>query len=255
MVSTSELTVWIGQLAWPVFRIGAALWLMPLFGRSSLPRHIRLVLCLALAVLTVPLLPPLPTVEPLSAEAMLIAAQQILIGLAMGFIVQLWLAVFSFSGQVISMQMGLAMAVMNDPASGGSNPIIGKWLQTMALLIFLAINGHLIVIQVLVESFQTMPIAATPGDIDFLQLVTRGGWLFSSGLLLTLPAVISMLMVNMAFGVMNRAASQLNLFALGFPMTLLLGLVTLLFTMDSMSGLFIDLSDQMLLFLRQWTGG
>ncbi len=255
MVSTAELTAWVGQLVWPACRIGAALWLMPLFGRNNLTRHIRLVLCIALAILTAPLLPPLPTVEPMSFSAIFITLQQILIGLAMGFVILLWQAVFSFTGQVISMQMGLAMAVMNDPANGPGTPLIGKWLQTMALLIFLAIDGHLIVVQVLVESFRTLPIGTTPDESHFMQLVMRGGWLFSSGLLVALPAVISMLMVNMAFGVMNRAASQLNLFTLGFPMTLLLGLVTLLFTMDSMSGLFVDLSDQSLLFLRQWSGG
>ncbi|WP_067516314.1 flagellar biosynthetic protein FliR [Endozoicomonas ascidiicola] len=253
MVTTAELTAWIGQIIWPACRIAAALWLMPIFGRNNLTRHVRLVLCISLSVLVAPLLPPLPVVEPMSIQAILLIAQQALIGLAMGFIILLWQAVFAFTGQVLSMQMGLAMAVMNDPTNGPGTPIIGKWLQTMALLVFLVMDGHMVIVQVLVESFRTLPIGVTPDNTQFMQLVMRGGWLFSSGLLVALPAVISMLLVNMAFGVMNRAAAQLNIFALGFPMTLLLGLFTMLFTLDSMSSVFVDLSDQSLLYLRQWT--
>ena len=255
MVSTAELTAWVGQWFWPLCRLGAALWVMPLFGRNRLTRHVRLVLCLSLAALISSQLPPLTLVEPFSIQGILIILQQVLIGLAMGFIILLWQTVFAFSGQIISTQMGMAMAVMNDPTNGPGVPVVGSWLQAMGMLCFLIMDGHIVIIQVLVESFQVLPIGQSLGSLQLMQLIKRGSWLFSSSLIIALPAVVSMLLVNMAFGVMNRAAAQFNIYSLGFPMTMLLGLITILFTLDSMAVVFVDLSDESLLFMRQWVGG
>ncbi|WP_461537469.1 flagellar biosynthetic protein FliR [Spongorhabdus nitratireducens] len=256
MFTSAEITAWVGQLIWPACRIGAALWLMPLFGNGSLPRHIRLVLTVSLAWLATDIVDTSPAVEPFSAAGLLVCFNQALIGLAFGFILQLWLAVFAFAGQFMSMQMGLAMAVMNDPSSGASTPILGKWLQTFAILIFLSLNGHLIAVDILLESFRTIPLqGGALINVQLKDMAMQGAWLFSAGLIMALPVVISMLLVNLAFGVMNRASPQFNIIALGFPMTLMFGMITLLLTFSSLPDLIINFTDHALLMMQDLSYG
>ena len=256
MLTSATITGAIGELLWPVSRIGAALWLMPLFGNGNLPRHIRLALVVALAWLATDIIADSPAVEPFSAPGLIITINQILIGFAFGFILQLWLAIFSFAGQFMSMQMGLAMAVMNDPSSGASTPIMGKWLQTFALLVFLSLNGHLIAIEILLESFRTLPLNdGTLAVFQLKELALQGAWLFSAGFIMALPVVISMLLVNLAFGVMNRASPQFNIIALGFPMTLLFGMVTLYLTFSALPDLIINFTDHALMLMQSLSYG
>ena len=240
MLTSAELTAWIGQLLWPMFRITSALWLMPIFGGSGTPRHTRLALAGALAFMVAPQLSELPVVDPLSPAGIMVTIEQIVIGLSFAMIMRLLFTVFTLAGQMMSMQMGMSMAVMNDPSSG-STPLLGKWLQTLTFLLFLAMEGHLVVIRVLLESFHSLPVGSGLFANDFLDIAFMGSWMFSGALLIAMPAIFSMLLVNLCFGVMSRAASQLNIFALGFPMTMLFGMITLFLVLINLPAVFSDM--------------
>ncbi len=224
-----------------------------MFGGKGTPRHARLALVIALAVMISSRLPaPLPVVDPLSPIAILITLEQILIGLAFGLIMRLLFTVFTLAGQIMSMQMGLSMAIMNDPGSGASVPLLGQWLQTFTFLLFLAMDGHLVIFRILLDSFYTIPIGTGIQTDIFLDLAKTGSWLFSAALLVAMPAVFSMLLVNISFGVMSRAAPQLNIFALGFPMTMLFGMLTLFLVMISLPSVFVDMTEYALGMLRNF---
>ena len=254
MLNSAEITAWLGQYLWPLFRCAAAFWFMPMFGGSGIPKHARLALVTSLAFLIAPTIPAINPVDPLSPQAILITLEQIAIGLAFSLILQLLFNVFTLAGQITSMQMGLSMAVMNDPANGTSLAVLGKWLQIMAFLLFLSMDGHLVIIRVLADSFITMPIGGHPDPRDFTDLALLGGWMFSGALLIALPAIFSMLLVNLCFGVMSRAAPQLNIFALGFPMTMLFGMFTLYLIMMNLPSVFTELTESALWLLRNYVG-
>jgi len=136
------------------------------------------------------------------------------------------LQIFVLAGQTISMQMGLGFASMVDPANGVSVAVLSQWYQVLVTLVFLSINGHLIVLEVLAESFQLMPVGEKAfSQSVFMSIAEFGAWLFEASLMLALPAIAALLLVNLTFGVMTRAAPQLNVFALGFPISMLAGLV------------------------------
>ena len=251
MLSSAELTSWIGQLLWPMFRIISALWLLPIFGGKGVPRHSRLALAGALAFLIAPQLHNLPQVDPLSPAGIMITVEQIVIGLSFAFIIKLLFTVFTLAGQMMSMQMGLSMAVMNDPSSG-STPLLGTWLQTLTFLLFLAMDGHLVLFTVLLESFHTLPIGGGLYANDFLDITLMGSWLFSGAFLMAIPSIFSMLLVNLCFGVMSRAASQLNIFALGFPMTMMFGMITLFLVLINIPSVFTDMTEMALAALRSY---
>lgn len=256
-VTTAELTAWLGQYLWPLFRISALLMFMPLIGAASVPMRIRLVLSLALAYLVAPIIPAIPVVEALSPEGLSITLHELAIGITGALLLHIFMAIFTSAGQMLSMQMGLGMAVMMDPVNGVSIPILGQFYQLMSFLMFLGLNGHLVVIELLIGSFEFLPISGSLNFLDTLNELTRlVAWMFSSALLIALPAITAMLIVNFTFGVMNRTAPQLNLFSLGFPMAMVCGLISLLFSVSSTSTLFVDLTEQCMSLLRTiWTIG
>ena len=176
----------------------------------------------------VTLRPEMPAVEPLSLTGLLISAQQVLIGLAMGFILQLVFSVLAMVGESIAMSMGLGFASMIDPQNGIQIPVLSSYYVTLATLVFLALDGHLVLIGLLVDSFHTLPIGLESLAREGLwQLVGWASRMFAGAVLIALPALASLLLVNLAFGIITRAAPQLNIFAVGFPMTILLGFVLL----------------------------
>ncbi|PSW03514.1 flagellar biosynthetic protein FliR [Photobacterium lipolyticum] len=245
-VSAAQLTAWLGQIWWPFFRLGAAMLMMPVFGGSTIPVQVRVGLAFCISLLAAPLMPPMPSVDPLSLDALILGAQQMIIGGIMGLMLELLFAVFTTMGQILSMQMGLGMAMSNDPINGVSIPTLGKYYQLYILLLFLALDGHLVALDVVVQSFKVWPVGEMPSQDALYSVVMRLGWLIAAAFLLALPAVCAMLLVNGAFGMMNRAAPQLNVFALGFPMTMLLGLMCLLITTSSIPENFTRLCSETL---------
>ncbi|MNE47123.1 Flagellar biosynthetic protein FliR [compost metagenome] len=197
---------------------------MPIFGTRMLPARVRLYVAVAITVVIVPALPALPEFDPLSLRGLLLCAEQVILGALFGLSLQLLFQAFVIAGQVVAIQMGMAFASMVDPANGVNVAVIGQFLTMLVTLLFLAINGHLVVFEVLTESFTTLPVGSGLLVNHFWDLAGRLSWVLGAALLLVLPAITALLVVNIAFGVMTRAAPQLNIFSIGFPLILVLGL-------------------------------
>ena len=211
----------------PFLRIGGMIMVAPVFGARMVSMRVRVALCAALAYITVPLLPPTPGLESLGLAVMLIAAQEVLVGVAIGFTVQMIFDALVIGGQTMAMSMGLGFAMMVDPQRGVSVPVLSQFLVIMGILVFLALDGHLAMLRLLVESFSLLPIGEGFSAEALMRVVQWGSQMFVGALRVALPGVIALLVVNTAFGVMSRAAPTLNLFAVGFPVALLLGFVVL----------------------------
>lgn len=222
--TTAEINAWIVAYFFPLARILALLVTAPPFGNTALSARVRLVLGLAIAIAITPVLPKIPEIDPASGVGLWILAQQLLIGFAMGFVMRLVFSAVDMTGNLISMQMGLGFATFYDPMNSAQTPVISEIIGLLALLLFMSVNGHLMLLATLAHSFTAIPISATaPGRETWLHLANFGAVVFSSGLLLALPIVVALLITNVAMGVLSRAAPQVNLFAVGFGLTLTMG--------------------------------
>lgn len=218
---------------WPFVRIGAFLMVMPLVGSSFVPVRVRLLLAIVLTIVIAPTVQDTTTQDVLSAAGLVTMIQEIGIGVVMGFLVQLVFDAIALGGQVISMSMGLGFAVFLDRANGVSVPVLGQLFMMLGMLIFLALDGHLAMIQLLSVSFLAWPIAEKGLTVPILEeLLAWTANLFVFGLKIALPAITALLVVNLSFGVMSRAAPTLNLFAVGFPVAMLLGFAVIFLNMN-----------------------
>jgi flagellar biosynthetic protein FliR len=232
---SAEIAAWVGSFVWPLVRIAALVSVAPVFGSRLLPRRLRLILVVVLTWTVLPFIPPVPAVEPVSPASLLITAQQVLIGMSMGFMLRLVFGALEVGGQIIAMQMGLSFASSVDPQNGAQLPLLSHFYTLIGTLAFLALDGHLMLIQVLVESFRTLPVATLGLHTDALW--TLAGWasqMFGGAVLIALPAIASLMVVNLAFGVITRATPQFNIFAVGFPISLLLGLFIILYSLPTL---------------------
>lgn len=233
-ILASDITALFGSFLWPFLRIGAAVGVAPVFGARTVPVRVRLGIALVLTAVVVPLVPAAPHVDMLSASAVFLAMQQILIGLAMGFALLVAFAAFILGGQIVAMQMGLGFASLVDPQNGVQTPMVSQLYVLLATLIFLAFDGHLMLIQALVNSFHHMPLGMIGlGGNGIWRLVSLGSEVFAGAIMVALPAITTLLLVNLAFGVVTRAAPQLNIFAVGFPVIIVSGLFVIMVTLDN----------------------
>ncbi|MCY0966030.1 flagellar biosynthetic protein FliR [Parathalassolituus penaei] len=254
-VDALEVGHWISRYLFPFARIAGLLMVMPLLGTRLVPTRIRLILAIMMTLAVVPILPPFPVVDPLSVAAMVIVLQQILIGVALGFVVELLNQVFVLAGQLIAMQTGLGIATTVDPSQGASVVVISQWLLFLVSLVFLSLNGHLVLIGIMIDSFFRLPVGFEGlGPDAFASIVQWGSWMFAAALVISLPALTALLVVNLAFGVMTRAAPQLNIFSLGFPVTMIVGLFILWLTLSEMASGFQGLMEEVFTFTRKLTG-
>lgn len=227
-ITTAQLYAWIAAFVWPLARILAVVAAAPVIGNASVPTRVKIGFAAAITLIVSPTLGAFPDVPPASGTGLLILAQQIAVGAAMGLAMRFVFAAIEMAGELAGLQMGLGFASFFDPQTQNMTPAIGTFLGLVATLIFLALNGHLLVISTLVESFKVFPISADPPSAaGWRTLVDWGGMIFSSGLLMALPVVGALLIANLALAVLMRAAPQLNMFAVGFPITLAIGIVTL----------------------------
>ena len=227
-LTSAQLTAFLAAFVFPLARILALVSTAPVFGNRGVPRRIRLGLGLALTLVIVPLAGPIPEISPSSFEGLRVLIQQIVIGTAMGMAMRIVFAAVDLAGELIGLQMGLGFATFFDPLHGNNAPVIAQLMSLLTVLFFLALNGHLLMISTLAQSFVVVPIGAEIfGARDATSLVFLGGQMFAAGLTLALPVVAALLITNLALGVLTRAAPQLNIFAVGFPITLLLGFFTL----------------------------
>ncbi len=256
MEVTDELiTQWVGQILWPLFRVAGFLAIMPVLGAQSVSVRVRVALAISIAVLIAPML-DVPAVNVLSPEVLVITLWQLLLGLIIGFFFLMLLQIFVVAGQMISMQMGLGFASMMDPANGVSVSILSQWYQLLITLLFIAADGHLVALQILVYSFETFPVSSYGiSQLDWGALIHLGSWMFVSALQLAMPAVTALLFVNLIFGVMTRSAPQLNVFALGFPITMLLGLFVSWMTIGTMMPRFNEFMWQAFWIAEDWVSG
>ena len=224
-LSADMISQWVGQHLWPLFRLASFMMVIPVIGTQLVPARVRLGLALLMTMLVVPMIPPVPQVDAFSADAVVITLQQILIGVGMGFALTALYQLFVIAGHMIAMQMGLGFASMVDPANGVNVPVLAQIYTITITLLYLAMNGHLVAFEVFIESFRTMPIGLDGlGQGGVWELAHRISWMFVSAFLLAIPAVTAVFIVNISFGVMTRAAPQMNIFALGFPIGLIFGL-------------------------------
>lgn len=234
-VSSDVLQAWINGLLWPLTRVLGVIAIAPVFSNRGLPNQVKIALGILLTLIIAPTLPPLPAIGILSAQGLLILAEQLVIGLAIGFCVRIVFAAVDMAGQVAGMTMGLGFASFYDPQSQGQTTSLNQFFVLLATLVFLAINGHLMLISAIAESFVSFPIAAAPAQhIDALAIARWGGKIFSAGLLLALPVTTALLITNMALGILTRTAPQLNLFGIGFPITLGMGFLMIAWTLPDM---------------------
>lgn len=227
-LTSAQLEAWIAAFIYPLSRILAFIATAPLWSSTAIPRRIRLVLGLVLTIALAPMLPAPPAVNPASGQGLAILAQQMLIGIGMGFAAKIVYSAIDVTGEYIGSQMGLGFATFYDPIHSSQTPVIAEYINLVAMLLFLSFNGHLIYVATLARSFSALPIGTHfLAEASWLNLVELGKILFASGLLLALPVIVAVMIGNLALAVLARAAPQLNIISIGFPITLLGGFVAM----------------------------
>lgn len=230
--TTTQLDTWIVAFVFPLARILAVLATAPVFNNVALSMQARLIIGLAISFALAPALPATPAIAPGSWVGLVVLAEQILIGIVIGFTLRLMLTAVDVAGELIGLQMGLGFASFYDPQTASQTPVMSEFLGLLATLIFLALNGHLLTLSVLAESFTLLPVATTPfAAKGFVALLSWAATLFSTGVLLALPLIAALLIANIALGVLARIAPQLNIFAVGFPVTIVAGFAVLALTL------------------------
>lgn len=219
----------ISTTLWVMLRIGAMLMAMPMIGTRAVPARVRVMLAVALSVALAPVLPAVPLFDGLSSTTVLTILREVAVGVSIGFLLRLIFEAGAMAGEMIAQSTGLAFAQMADPMRGGSSGVIGQWFYLMFGLLFFTSNGHLALISLLVDSYKALPIGTALPDPHALAALapTLAVQIFRGAMSLALPLVVAMLAINLAFGVLARAAPALNPMQLGLPVALLLGLVLL----------------------------
>ncbi|KTD65675.1 flagellar biosynthetic protein FliR [Legionella spiritensis] len=239
------------QIIWPLPRITALLLSIPLISSGMVSARIRMLLALSMAFLVSPLISTQLSLLHFSGQHIVIVLFESLLGLLMGFALQLVFQVFIIGGQIIAMQAGLGFATMVDPASKASVPLVSQLYLMMMSLMFFVLNGHLAVFEMLLGSFQKMPVGSVSLSLqDIGSLIMFSGWMFKEAVLVALPAILSLLIVSLSFGIMTRVAPQLNIFSIGFPITLLMGIVIVRVSLPGVSSQIADSLEQGLLFIK-----
>ena len=254
-LNAADVSTWVGRLWWPALRVSGFVLTAPAASETSVPSLVKIVLTLGLAFLLAPLVQVPAGLSIFSADGMLSAILELLIGVSIGLVVQLAFEALTFAGQSISMTMGLGFATLVDPQHGAQTPVLGQMFMIFGTLTYLSIDGHLMLINALAESFKHLPIGAAHIGHDFLlTLVLWGARVFDAGLLIALPIVIALVTVNLALGVVTRAAPQLNLFGIGFTITLLSGFFVLLAGLDGIMSSISSLLNSALMAAAELAG-
>lgn len=246
MTMTSTMLLhWIYGYFFPFFRIAAMLMVMPVFGSQLIPMQIRLVFALLLTMMVAPLLSVESVVAFLSWRTFIIIFQQLLIGIAAGLVFQFVFQVFIFAGQIIAMQSGLGFASMIDPASNVTVPLVSQFYLLIITMIFLSLNGHIVLLQVIVQSFDLFPISTKGFSGEQIRsFVQFGSVLFSGATVIALPATLVLLLINLIFSVITRASPQFNIFTVGFGLTLIASLIVIYLTIRAVQPQFEQFSEQ-----------
>jgi flagellar biosynthesis protein FliR len=234
--SEAQLLQWLTPLIWPFLRALALFTALPVLGTRTVPTRVRIALAAFIAIAAQPTLPESAPVPLDSPQALLLVVQQLVIGFSLGFAVRLVFAAVEFAGELIGLQMGLNFAGFFDPVSASAATASSRFFGTTVAWLFIVANGHLLVIAALVQSFSAFPVGPEP--FAFLREVQPQRWgaeIFSTGLWIALPLITMLLFVNLVLGAISRVAPQINIFAVGFPVTLGVGLLGLLLTLPALA--------------------
>lgn len=249
MITFSEvqLTAWLSALIWPFLRTLALFTSAPIFSSKAVPVRVKIALAFFVALAAQPSLDGQPMVSINDATAFGAVLQQVGVGMAIGFTIRVVLAAVELAGEVVGFQMGLSFASFFDPTIGGQSSAVARFFGQMALFMFVVMGGHLMVLMTVIQSFIAFPV-----DQNFLQALSQmkiydlGKDLFASGLWMALPMVGMLMFVNLALGVVSRVAPQMNIYAIGFPITLTVGLVGMAATLPMLDQPFLVLMGRVL---------
>ena len=243
----AQILEWISPLLWPFLRMLALFGSMPVLAQRSVPARVRVALAFLVALCAQASLPAMPVVPLDSAPAMMMLVQQVLIGVSMGFAARIVFAAIELAGELVGLQMGLNFSGFFDPSTGGQTTAMSRFFGTTISWLFIVVNGHLLIIAALVQSFQAFPVSAEP--FSFIRAVQPQVWgaeIFSLGLWIALPIVAMLLFTNIVLGIISRVAQQMNVFAIGFPITVSVGLLGALLTLPMMQAPFTMALEKML---------
>jgi flagellar biosynthetic protein FliR len=248
--SEAQLLAWLSPWFWPFLRALALFSALPVLGTRTVPLRVRIALAAFIALAAQPMIPVPEAIRTLpldTAPAFALVAQQVLIGLALGFAVRIVFAAVEYAGEVAGLQMGLNFAGFFDPVSASQGTATSRFVGTVVALLFIVMGGHLLVIAALVQSFTAFPLAPEPFAFVRATLPHQwGGEIFKLGLWIALPLIGMLLFVNLVLGMISRVAPQMNIFAIGFPLTLAVGLAGLFLTLPAMQAPFTMALDSML---------
>ena len=247
----TQVLEWITPILWPFLRVLALFSALPVFAQRSVPGRVRVALAFLIAFCAQATLPPMAVIPLDSAAAPLVVVQQLLIGLSLGFAVRIVFSAVEFAGEVIGLQMGLNFAGFFNPMTGGEATATSRFFGITVSWLFIVTGGHLMLIAAVVQSFQAFPVGPEP--FAFLRAVQPQVWgaeVFRLGLWIALPMIAMLLFVNLVLGIISRVAQQMNIFAIGFPITVSVGLIGMLLTLPMMQMPFTMALEQMLQHFR-----
>ena len=247
----AQLLAWVTPILWPFLRVLALFGALPLFAQRGVPMRVRIALSFLVAFCAQATLPPMPVIALDSAAAFMAVAQQVVIGLSLGFAVRIVFSAVEFAGEIVGLQMGLNFAGFFSPMTGGDATATSRFYGISVSWLFIVVNGHLLLIAAVVGSFEAFPVGPEP--FAFLARVQPQVWgteIFRLGLGIALPLVAMLLFVNLVLGVISRVAQQMNIFAIGFPITVGVGLLGTLLTLPLMQVPFTLALERMLGYFR-----
>jgi flagellar biosynthetic protein FliR len=235
-LTDADLLALVARVLWPLVRIAALLAAAPLFGARMVPVRLRTALAFVLALVVSAQVAAPPNVDPFSLAGAIVLVREAAIGAGLGFLLQMIFGAMGMAGEIVALSMGLSFASVVDPERGANVPLVGQYFVVLSTLLFLALDGHLALVSLLVESFRLLPPASSGlGAAGFFDLAGWGARMFEAAVLVALPASAALLVASVSMGLIARSAPQLNVFAVGFPMTLLLGLVALALGVPSLA--------------------
>lgn len=244
-ITEAQLAAWLSPIFWPFLRTLAVFTTAPVFSSRAVPIRAKVALAFFVALAAQASLQDLPVIGFNDPQALGLVIQQVGVGLAIGFAVRVVFSAVELAGEVVGFQMGLNFAAFFDPTIGAQSSAVARFFGQMTSLLFLAMNGHLMVLFAIISSFKSFPV-----DQNFLETLTHmklqrlGADLFASALWISLPMVGMLMFANLALGIVSRVAPQMNIFAVGFPITLVIGLISIAVTLPMLDQPFMALLER-----------
>lgn len=256
ILHTHALTDLVVHFLLPFTRISALVMVMPIFGAALVPKRVKILLSFAISLVVFSTMIDGVAQLPKSFDLLhmvTLVLQQIVLGVALGLSIHIIFQAFVVGGQIVAMQMGLGFASMNDPQNGVSVPVVGQFYLMIVTLLYLSINGHLYAFSTIVQSFEIFPLyELNIFKLPIMELISLSSWIFWGAVKVALPAITALLIVNLSIGVMTKAAPQLNVFSIGFPLTMILGIIILWFSTATFLPEFNDLVDEVHSDVSSW---